>query len=179
MLKYKILILIFISIFNLEFSTNLPLYGQDWEKLRDSSNVLVEAGYLKDALDLSKDALEILKKQYGTRNPNYPKILSQIADIYYYLDNLNKSLEYYQLDSSSLKEIYGTENLEYALSLYNIAFVYSAKFQYEKAEPLLKDILQIKKTILGENNLEYASSLMDLALLNKNKGNYGEAESLY
>ena len=134
-----------------------------------------QLGDYNEALRLSSEAMEIVRKAYGVNHLKYAESLEHLAAIY---SNYGKHNEAIQLEVEALsvkKEKLGTQNDNYARSLGNLAGDYNDIGNYDEAIRLHTEALEIIKQIYGIEHPGYAISLSNLASDYYSKGNYNES----
>lgn len=145
--------------------------------LCDIVNFDLGLGFFDEALKLSNESVDILKRTVGTENKDYASSLRQLALSYSYADvgDYNKPIELVKEALNIQRKVLGTENNDYAQSLSNLALFYYNMGNYIDAVETETEVLQIRKKIIGTKHSDYAQSLGNLACFNSELGNYEEA----
>ncbi len=168
---------IIIGIYIIFFSS--VLFGQEWKIALDKTDQYIDQQNYSAALTFAESALKLAGKELGKKHPNYAIILGRIGQIYFYMGDYNKAIDYFIQEKDLKKEVLGPNHPSYAAALHNLTTVYQKLSRYREAEPLLLEALRIKKETVGENDSSYAMSLHNLALNYQETGNYAEAEKNY
>ena len=103
-------------------------------------------------------------KIYGHDDPNTAVILVNMGLAYYYLDEFDRSIDYYKEALQIYRTVYNGDNVEFAYLYNNIGASYSDSERPEKAIPYHeKAIKLLESTYAGQRNLDLAQSYSDLA----------------
>ncbi len=100
-----------------------------------------------------------------------------IADAWYYKDELDQSIKYYELSAEARKSYFGETSVPYAESLSDIGYCFYVLGLYDKAENYFRQSMQIAE----KNNamdLRY-DNMNNLATLYYHWGEYGKAIDTY
>ena len=113
--------------------------------------------------DLSR-LLPMYIKIYGHDDPNTAVILVNIGLAHYYLDEFDRSIDYYQEALQIYNTVYNGDNAEFAYLYNNIGASYSDSKRPKKAIPYHEKAIKIlEKTYEGQRNLDLAQSYSELA----------------
>ena len=135
-------------------------------------------GNYATAIELNKQALEILKTILGESYPINAKLLYNLALSYTYLGDYATALELNKQTLDIEKATIGESHPDYATTLNNLANCYHNLSDYTTAIELHNQALEIRKTILGESHPDYAASLNNLANCYSELGDYTTALEL-
>ena len=103
-------------------------------------------------------------KIYGHDDPNTAVILVNIGLAHYYLDEFDRSIDYYQEALQIYNTVYNGDNAEFAYLYNNIGASYSDSKRPKKAIPYHEKAIKIlEKTYEGQRNLDLAQSYSELA----------------
>jgi len=105
------------------------------------------------------------------------KATRTIADAWYYMNDLYKSIEFYKLSAEAEKELNGPRSKKYCERLGDIGYCYSVLLQYDNAEKYYKKALDIARQI---NDVEEtANNLNNLGQVYFAWGEYDKAISSF
>jgi CHAT domain-containing protein/tetratricopeptide (TPR) repeat protein len=161
--------------------------------------------HFAEALAARREALEILKKQFGDKHWKATDARLALDDV-----KLRASLtpgqrtqleETHRLDQDAFafynqgrsadatqrarralairKEVLGERHPDYAMSLNNLAGLLESLGDYVEARPLFEQAVAIARELLGERHPNYALSLHNLAVLLRSEGNYAAAKPMF
>jgi CHAT domain-containing protein/Flp pilus assembly protein TadD len=173
--KYNLIIIV-ILIFIFQISSS---FADSWKDNLDSAKFYQEKYEYKTALKFAQIALPIVEKEYRITDTNYTNILSQIAEIYYNLGNLDSAIYYGDNSTSLNRKIYTNDNTKLAESINSLATFYIAKRNFIKAEPLYIESYEMYKRIYKTDNPELAKSINSLGYFYKISSNFEKAEKYY
>lgn len=117
------------------------------------------------ALTSYKEALKIMRKNYGEKHPIAAVISNNIGCTLGNLKRHNESLECHLEALNIRKEQLGQKHLHVATSLNNIGQAFKALGNPEKALEYSMESLEMTKEILGENNPLFATGLNNIGLI--------------
>ncbi|NOZ46785.1 MAG: tetratricopeptide repeat protein [Chlorobi bacterium] len=133
--------------------------------------------------DKAKSILESSYRQYklliGKDDYNTVFIINNLAGVYAWLGETEKSIETYNKSIQLLKDANLTNIDDYYTAVFNLAITYIDKNDYKNAQLYLIEALKIAKKIKGNKNPEYSINLGILAWTYEMLGNYNEAEKYY
>ena len=104
----------------------------------------------------------------------------QATGIYYdYTEDLNKSLEMFQLALEIRKNLLGENHSDVADTYNSIGIIYSKRSNKEKALDYFLKSLEIKKNVFGEEHSSVAASYNNIGINYFDRGDYGKALEFY
>jgi len=170
--------LLYIMLFIL-FLSCIKTYAQEWEQLSDSVDVLFKNGSYKDALPICEKALQAAEREFGKLDSNYQKTVRVYSDLFYFITDYHKSLEWAKEDSALCERIYYRKSAKFAEVLNNLAILYKKIGSYEQVEPLYLEALEILKEIFGRIHPDYIATMNNLARLYDEIGLLSRSEPVY
>lgn len=158
---------------------NKKIYGENSDQvimiLNDSGGLLRYAGRYDEALGNLLEAKSVIEKKYGMNNAEYGTCLLNLAELYRFMNEYEKSESLFK---QTIK-IYKENNISgflYASACNNLGLLYQNKGQYEQALELHIKSLGILKE-LPEHELEYGTTLNNLVEPYKRLGEREKAEN--
>ena len=109
----------------------------------------------------------------------YAESFRLIANSFYYNQQLDSALNYYNQSVVYLSKQNRLHHLSYASTANNLGNLHRTLGNYNVAEKLYLEALQIRKSILGDLSIDYSKTINNLGILYKLIGDYKLAESLY
>jgi len=131
----------------------------------------------KEIIRLEED-IEITKKEFGIKHPNYLKILDKLASVYYSIKDYEQAEIVYDVALEIKEEVYGKKHPEYVKSLNELFNLYILTREFHKAEPLTQQSLKLNIEVYGKKHPEYIKSLNGLSNLYMLRGEFAKAEPL-
>ncbi len=167
------------SLINRAMKINAGLFGPEGSRVADNlfdlARVRQASGNYSEAEPLYRRSIDILRKVYGERHPEYLNCLNSMGVYYQLLGNRELAKDIY------LKIIHSADHTspQFATVLQNLSALYQLEGDYRSAEPLLTEALQIDSLIYGTEHPAYAVSLQNLASLYQRMEIPGKAEPLF
>ncbi len=162
-------------------SVSLPAGSaeEDWEKLTAESFALFNQGQYKDAIRISREALQAAEESFGPQHHVVAKSMNNLGAM---LSKHGDKSEAEQLLTGALdilEETLGKDDPGTASTLNNLAELYSDRKSYNKAEPLFLRALSIREKDPGEDHMDLITTMNNLAFLYMKTEKFREAETLY
>ena len=143
-------------------------YSSGYKHYFDDMDVLMRSYYnrnmYKEALDVSNEILNNLKKLYGEESEYYAIILFNQANIYTYLDDYDKCHEYSLKALSIFKRIYGALSPEYLNKLSDIAHSFY-NIGFEDSFSLLKQSACLAYDVYGKMHMRFIQDFFNAMIL--------------
>ena len=147
-------------------------------------NLLEQQGQFDEAIELTKQSLDLARKIWGNEHKHSARKLNSHA--LHYLARLYNSQGKYSLAEPLAKEalgmckrLYQGDHPDVATMLNSLASSYYQQGKNSLAEPLLKEALAMRKRLFTGDHSDLATSLNNLASLYDKQGKYTKAEPLY
>jgi len=166
------LILIALWILFLIFRYGYPVWK--WGRLNEKGIRFFNQKEIDEAINCFESAIEIAKRVFGIKHPNYLMNLDKLAAGYYLIEKYDKAEELYDTALKIREEVFGKEHPDYVRSLNALSKLYMAMGEFRKAGPLANQSLKLIQGIFEETYPEHALTLentvvlADIDLLNGN-----------
>ena len=123
--------------------------------------------------------LEIAKKTLNKSNPNYAKILGNLAELYYELDNYNLYEFYFKNYFNISKKVLDKNTKDYLdLLKAKLNFDRYNQVAHDEEAKQIREIVSCSKKVYGETSLNYLADLNSLAIFYIGEGTYKLSESI-
>lgn len=122
-----------------------------------------EAEEFSTAIEVTTEALAILKNVVGENNPLYASIQGDVAYYYSGMENYEKAIQYASIAVKTTKETSGVEDPNYVLLVNDLAAYYSYNGNYEVAAQVCKEVVDIYRNNRGDGDVDYIFALRELA----------------
>lgn len=152
---------------------------QRYNQLNRELGELYNQGRYEEAIPLAKEALSIVEKALGRRDPNTAKSMHILATLYRAAGEYGKAEPLYRESLSIREEKLGPEHQETAASLNDLALLYKTLGDYVRSEPLYQKALALYEKGFGKGHINTAAVLNNLAELYEALGDYKKAEPLF
>ncbi|REJ40695.1 MAG: tetratricopeptide repeat protein [Microcystis flos-aquae DF17] len=149
----------------------LTEYDNAFDILRAIENFLTRRGYYQTLADYYLELVTVYQQQEEQTNWNYAASLTSLGNVYYFLGEYQKVIEFYQQSLAITREI-GDRGGE-ANSYDNLGIVYGLLGEYQKAIEFHQQSLAIKREI-GDRWGE-AKSYNNLGSVYRSLGEYPKA----
>jgi signal transduction histidine kinase/Tfp pilus assembly protein PilF len=145
---------LFLLVFHSVFSqTNSDSLRQQIEQLPEKERI-IELNHLAEQLsyDNPQKAIEIAKEALQLAQKRNEKIeeataFKNLADAYYYINQIDESLKMYEISAEIEKQIHGETSENYQLRLSDIGFCLEILLRYDEANAINKKSLQIAEEL--------------------------------
>lgn len=134
----------------------------------------IEQGQYQLAMDALKQVVKDLA--FKPEHPLLAEAEEYLGLTYYYLDDLDLALQYFQQADAQHIKTQGTQSMGHANMLNYMGVIYGDMGDYKQAENNLRTSLQIHFDLLDENNPELATAMNDLAVCLYEQDKMEEAE---
>lgn len=125
------------------------------------------------------EALTLCIEKLGINHLTAAQIYQATGIYYDYTEDLNKSLEMFQLALEIRKNLLGESHSDVADTYNSIGIIYSKRSNKEKALDYFLKSLEIKKNIFGEEHSSVAASYNNIGINYFDRGDYGKALEFY
>jgi CHAT domain-containing protein len=147
--------------------------------LYQRGSALRKAGKHREAAEVFERVVALSRTVFGPGHINTANLTSQLATLYYVLNEHAKAVPLYRACLEIREAKLGKDHLHVAETLSSLGGSYRALNQHDKAEPLLQRSLEITEAHQGKDHLDVASALTDLADLYREMGYSRKALPLY
>ncbi len=141
---------------------HIAIHGKDVEyanMVKNQGSLYMDLVQYEKAESLMKDAMNIERREIGTKHEAFGTTLNQLGLIYFYEGRYSESKSCIE-ESLKIKEAtLGKTHEHYANSLVNLANVYIEEGLPEKADPLYKQAEKIYRNTSGTETRNYANVL--------------------
>lgn len=144
-----------------------PGYSQSTQLLKtvEVYAALSAKGDHENALAFAERALRLAEREFGTRDPNYAIVLSNLAESYRRL-NFNDAAEpLFRRAVTTMERSSKADEVDLAGILNNFAMLYAQQSRFVEAEPLFVRSLTLKERALGDGHPDVALTLVNYAAL--------------
>lgn len=135
-------------------------------------------GKFQEGLPFVSAMLAKAEKELNSSDTAFARILYKAADVYEYLGDTEKSLQFLT-KAIDIQKVKIPKHADYATSLHLLGIIYRNLGDYEASETAFRQALALRKGALGEKHPRYAATLFNLGLLSFDKGDYNAAETYY
>jgi len=158
---------------------NTSSFASNWKRTFDSTSYYSDKGDVHRALEWGERALKESVNEFGIKSAEYERTLFIMIDLYYYSNDLEKTLEIAKLDSSVSKSVYGELSQYYCGSLNNLGLTYYFRGDYNSAEKVIQEAKLLQERMKNTKDSAYAFTLNNLALIYELTGKFTLSEPLY
>lgn len=157
------------------------VYAQEslWRALNSKADSLYEQGKYSEAVQATKEALEVAEKTFGRIHPATANSLNILGELYQMQGNYASAEPLFKQSLAIREKTLGYDHPNVAASLNNLALLYKTQGNFVVATSLYKRALSIYKKNYGSDHPYVATALNNLAGLYYSKGEYGKAEPLF
>ena len=120
-------------------------------------------GKFKKARQVYEEALELVKKEYGSHDQRYARLLNDISTNFYSLGEYHESVEVLLQALSIHEEIHGDFHPNVAQTLFCLGFTYRAKGDLQESLQMLLRSLKIMRQYYGDEHYHVGEVLHDLS----------------
>ncbi|MTJ55888.1 tetratricopeptide repeat protein, partial [Anabaena sp. UHCC 0253] len=152
---------------------------RDYNTLTQRVNELYQQGKYDEAIELSKQAINLGRKIWGNLHPDIACNLSNLAYFHYSLGKYREAETLYQEALIISQRLFINDHFYIATTLDNLATVYLAQGKYQEAESFFHKALAIRQRLYLQDHSDIATSLNNLAVLYRSLARYKEAESFF
>jgi tetratricopeptide (TPR) repeat protein len=146
--------------------------------LWDYGVFLNDYAYYKEAEKVDLRLIQLSEETNG-QNEITAASYNNIGNVYDYLGDYDKALEYHNKALEIRKEVLVENHPDTAGSYNNIGDVYANLGKYDKALKYHNKALEIFKDVLGENHPKTANSYNNIGIVYNNLGDYDKALEYY
>jgi len=130
-----------------------------------------------EAINLYQQAIHLAERAYGSQDPNYITLKTNLASIYKNAGMLEEAEETYKQALVSWEKSAGPDDPMVATTLNLLSTVYYVQGKYNEALPILLRAFAIRKKSFGLLHPDVAQSMNNLAAVYSSKGDYQTAEN--
>ncbi|MCU0397600.1 MAG: CHAT domain-containing protein [Cyclobacteriaceae bacterium] len=133
------------------------LFSQTWEEVSKKAGQAYHAGQFEKAIELTREAISLAEKEFGTKHENYFTSIGDYATI------LKKSGRYFEArkieeeNLQSINQTLGKENLVYVTALKNLGNTFLAQEEYQSAELTYQEAIHHLGKIIERKDDYYTS----------------------
>ena len=120
-------------------------------------------GKFKKARQVYEEALELVKKEYGSHDQRYARLLNDLSTSFYSLGEYHESVEVLLQALSIHEEIHGDFHPNVAQTLFCLGFTYRAKGDLQESLQMLLRSLKIMRQYYGDEHYHVGEVLHDLS----------------
>jgi eukaryotic-like serine/threonine-protein kinase len=140
--------------------------------------VYTNLGLYGDALPLLQQALETDRHILGDDNPETLNSAHQLANLYWYQDNLKEAERIYLDVIARRQRILGKADPQTLRAQFDLGTLYWAQNRLDEAERLTRDTLETQRKVLGDDHIHTQDSMHSLSSIYYKSGRLAEAEQL-
>ena len=152
--------------------------GKSASALNNLAELLRIQGKCEEAAPLCLEALNIVRKHFGDRDPRYLIGLNNLALTYHNLGRLDRAEELYSECLLKREAAIGKMHPHNIFGLNNLAEVYRESGKLSEAEECCNRAIDLAETIPG-GDLILAVAVNNLALVHQTRGRLNKAEACY
>lgn len=156
-----------------------PKTDQHAGLINDLAIIYESTGALDDAEKLSREALELRKRNFGPTSPQFAASANTLALIKQSQGEYDDAERLYRVALQIRERELGRLHADTAFVLNNLATLFAETSRTADAIALHREVIKIRKQVLGTQHADYATSLTNLAHAESATGNYREALRLY
>ncbi len=147
--------------------------------LQKTAQRAIEAGDYVRAEPLCRQVVDLCKKRYGEKHPDYATALGDLAALYMETGDFARAEPLAVQVRDILKQALGEKDPDFAASLHNLGVLYEKMGALDRAEALFRQDQEILKAAGHDKERTFAESLLNLALVYTRQGEHAKAERRY
>lgn len=133
------------------------LYSQTWEEVSKKAGLAYHAGQFEKAIELTRQAINLAEKEYGTSHENYFTSVGDYATILKKLGRYSEARKMEEDNLQSIDQALGKENLVYVTALKNLGNTFLAQEEYQSAELTYQEASNYLGKIIARKDDYYTS----------------------
>ncbi len=149
-----------------------------WNELDAKASKLYQQGKYSDAEKVTKEALEVAKRTFGSDHPDVATTLNNLALLYRSQGKYAEAEPLYKRALVIYEKALGKNHPQVAQSLNNLGLLYYFQGRYARVEPFYKRALAIWEDAFGPDHPNVLTVLENMSDLYKNIGKEDEAKRL-